>query len=155
MRQGRHDLARRFNEIDTVIIVFFDTGRHCKDVRVKDDVFRRETDLLGQDLVGPGTDFDLARLGIGLPGFIESHDDNRRTISTNELSVMDKGFLAFLHRDGIDHRLALNAFQASLDHFPFGAVNHDRHASDIRLGSNQIEELDHCLFGNRSGLHPC
>lgn len=61
--------------------------------------------------------------------------------------MMNEGFLAFLHRDGIDHRLALNAFQTGLDHLPFGAVDHDRHAGDIRLGSDQIEEFDHRLFG--------
>ncbi len=39
--------------------------------------------------------------------------------------------------------LLLNALQAGLDHFPLGGVDHDRHARDVGLGGDQVEEGDH------------
>ena len=67
MRQRRGDLAGRLDEIDAVIVVLLDAGGDGEDVGIEDDVFRRKSGLLGQKLVGAGADFDLARLGIGLP----------------------------------------------------------------------------------------
>ncbi len=58
---------RRLDEIDAVIVVLLDAGGDGEDVRIEDDVLRREAGLLGQQLVGAGADFDLARLGVGLP----------------------------------------------------------------------------------------
>ncbi len=67
MRQGRGDLAGRLDEVDAVIVVLLDAGRDGEDVRIEDDVLRRETGLLGQQLVGAGAYLDLARPGVGLP----------------------------------------------------------------------------------------
>ncbi len=53
---------------------------------------------------------------------------------------------AFLHRDRVDDALALDALEARLDHFPLGGVDHDRHAGDVRLAGNQIEEGHHGLL---------
>ena len=53
---------------------------------------------------------------------------------------------AFLHRDRVDDRLALHAFQAGFDHLPFRRVDHDRHARDIGLGRDQVQEADHGRF---------
>ena len=50
---------------------------------------------------------------------------------------------AFFHRDGIDHSLALHAFQAGFDHLPFGAVNHHRHTGNVGLSRHQVEECGH------------
>ena len=33
--------------------------------------------------------------------------------------------------------------KARLDHFPLGGVDHDRHAGDVRLAGDQVEEGDH------------
>ncbi len=50
---------------------------------------------------------------------------------------------AFLHGNGVDDAFALDALEACLDHFPFGGVDHDRHAGDVRLAGDQVEEGDH------------
>ncbi len=57
---------RRLDEVDAVVVVLLDAGRDREDVGVEDDVFGREADLLGQELVGARADLDLARLGVGL-----------------------------------------------------------------------------------------
>jgi hypothetical protein len=36
--------------------------------------------------------------------------------------------------------------QARLDHLPLGAVDHHRHAGDVGLGRDQVEEGDHGLL---------
>ena len=40
----------------------------------------------------------------------------------------------------------LHAFQPGLDHREFRRIDHDGHASDVRLGGHQIEERGHRLF---------
>jgi hypothetical protein len=46
VRQVLLDPARGVDEVDRVVVVFFDAGGDREDVRVEDDVFRREADLL-------------------------------------------------------------------------------------------------------------
>ena len=38
-------------------------------------------------------------------------------------------------------------FKPGLDHRPFRAVDHDRHAGDVRFRSDQIQEMRHGLLG--------
>ena len=131
------------DEVDRVVVVLLDPGRHGKDVGVEDDVFRREADLVDQDVVGARADLVLARLGVGLAVFVEGHDHHRRAVSLAQLGVMDEGLDAFLHGDGVDDALALDALETGLDHLPLGGVDHDRHSGDIRFGGDQVEEGDH------------
>ena len=50
--------------------------------------------------------------------------------------------------------LALHALQAGLDHRPLGAVDHDRHARDLRLGRDEVQERGHRLLGvEQVGVH--
>ena len=42
MRQVLPDPARRLDEVDAVIVVLFEAGRDREDIRIEDDVFRRE-----------------------------------------------------------------------------------------------------------------
>ncbi len=59
---------------------------------------------------------------------------------------------ALLHRDGVDDAFALDALQAGLDHLPLGGVDHDRHARDVRLTGDQVEEAHHGRFGVEHAL---
>src|SRR3546814_2484384 len=52
-----------------------------------------------------------------------------------------------LHADRIDDRLAGDALQSRLDHAPFRAVDHHRHARDIGLGGDELQESRHRMFG--------
>ncbi len=58
----------------------------------------------------------------------------------------------FLHGDGVDDAFALDALEARLDHFPLGGVDHDRHAGDVRLAGDQVEEPDHRRLGVEHAL---
>ncbi len=143
MRQRRDDLSRRLDEIDAVIIVLLDAGCDSENIGIEDDILRREAGFLGEQAIGAGADFNLARPCVGLALFIERHNDDGRAIGFHETGMMQKRRLALLQRDRIDERLALHAFEAGLDHLPLRGIDHDRHASDIRLGGDEIEELDH------------
>ena len=143
VRQVLFDPARGVDEVHRIVVVFFDTGGDGKDVRVEDDVFRREADLFGKHLVGAAADFDFAFVGIGLAGFVEGHDDDGSAVAQAQLGLADEFFFAFLHRDGVDDGLTLHAFEACFDHRPFGRVDHDGHARDVRFGSDQVQEARH------------
>ena len=141
------DLARRLDEGDAVAVVFLDAGRDREDVGIEDDVFRRKADFFGQELVGALADRNLALDRVGLALLVESHDDDGGAVAQHLARLFEERPLAFLHRDRIDDRLALHALQAGFDDAPFGAVDHDRHARDIGLGGDEIEERGHGLLG--------
>ena len=98
---------------------------------------------LGQKLVGARADRDLALERVGLALFVERHHHDRRAIGAHELGLAQKLLLAFLHRDRVDDRLALDAFEPGLDHRELRRIDHHRHARDIGLGGDEVEELDH------------
>src|SRR5690606_9613158 len=131
------------DEIHRVVVVFFNTGRYGKDVRVENNVLRRETDFIDQHAVGTLTDFIFSRFGIGLTLLVERHHHHRRAIAQAAFGLGDKLFFAFFQGNGVHNGLALNALQAGFDDVPLGRVDHDRHPGNIRLGGNQIQEAHH------------
>lgn len=137
------DVGAGVDEIDRVVVVFLDAGGDGEDVRIEDDVFRWEADFVDQDVVGALADFFLARLGVGLAVLVEGHHHHRGAVALAQAGMVLEGLDAFLHRDRVDDALALDALQAGLDHFPLGGVDHDRHARDVGLGGDQVEEGDH------------
>src|SRR2546422_11029046 len=135
--QHRLDLPRRLDEVDSVVGVLLDAGCDREDVRVKDDVLRREGDLFGQDAIRTRADLDLAFHRVGLPHFIEGHDHDRRAVPFDQPRVRPERLLAFLQTHRVDNPLALHALEPGLDHFPLRAVDHDGHTGDVGLGGDQ------------------
>ena len=140
------DPTRRFDEIDRVIAMFFETGGDGQNVWIKNNVVPRHVRLLGQEIVGARADFDLAFEGVGLAAFIERHHDNSRAITPDQARLTEKFLLAILQADGIHDRLALDAFESRFDHAPFRAVDHDRNARDFRFAPDQVQEARHGRF---------
>ena len=83
-RHGPADRSRRFDEVDAVIVVLFDTCGDREDVRIENDILRRQTRHFRQQLVGAGADFDLALIAIRLTRFIECHDDNGSAVHAHQ-----------------------------------------------------------------------
>lgn len=67
MRQFAFDVFARADEILRVIVMLFNPGGDSEDVRVENDIFRREADFLGEDFVRPTANLDFPCAGIGLP----------------------------------------------------------------------------------------
>ncbi len=147
VRQVLADPARRFNEIDAVVVVLLEPGGDRENVGVEDDILGRKVQLPDQNVIGALADFGLARERIGLADFVERHHHHGGTMAPRNRRLVNELRLAFLHRDRIHHRLALNAFQAGFDHGEFRGVDHDGHAGDIRLGGDKVEERHHRGFG--------
>ena len=147
MRQLALDVLARADKVLGVVVVLFDAGRHGEDVRVKDDVFRREAYLFGQYFVRAAANLNFTRAGVGLAHFIKSHHHHRSTVAADLLRVVNEDIHALFHRDRVDDAFTLNALQPLLDHLPFGGVDHDRHAGDVRLTGDQVQETHHRRFG--------
>ena len=147
--QGLADLPRRLDEGDAIAVVLLDAGRDGEDVRVEDDVLGRKVGLFGQKLVGARADRDFALERVGLALFVERHHHHRRAIGAHQPGLAQELLLAFLHRDRVDDRLALDAFEPGLDHREFRRIDHHRHARDIGLGGDEVEELDHHRLRSR------
>src|SRR5712671_4293762 len=64
-----------------VRIVFLDTGGNRKYVRIENDIFRREANLIHQYPIRPGADLTFAFERVGLSLFVECHDDNGSTVA--------------------------------------------------------------------------
>ena len=113
------DPPRRLDIGAGIVVVLLDAGCDREDVGIKDDVFRREAGLFGQEAVGALADREFALDRVGLPLLVEGHDDDGGAVAADFAGVVEKGPLAFLQADRVDHRLALHAFQPGLDHRPF------------------------------------
>ena len=123
--------------------MFFNAGGNGKNIRIKNNVFRRKSHLVNQHAVSAFANFYFALVGVGLTLFIESHDHGGSAIAIDQLCLAFEFIQAFFHADGIHNALALYATQARFDHRPLGAVDHDGHAGNIGLGRNQIQKSHH------------
>ena len=121
--------------------------RNREDVRVEDDVGRLEAGLLDKKLVGALADLDLPLDRVRLPRLVERHDDNAGAVAADGAGLGEEVRLPFLEADRVDDALALHALQAGLEDGPPRAVDHHRHARDLRLGRDVVEERRHGLLG--------
>ena len=118
-----------------------------QDVGVEDDVLRREAGLLGEQSVGALTDGDLTLEDVRLTRLVEGHHDRSGPQSTHTPGMTEKLLLALLQTDRVDDALALYAHQPLLYDAPFRGVDHNRHAGDVRLRGDQVEEDAHLILG--------
>ena len=65
----------------------------------------------------------------------------------DESGLVQEILLAFLQAQRVDDRLSLHALQPRFDDGPFRAVDHERKASDLRLGCNDVQERRHRRLG--------
>ena len=140
------DPARRIDEGDAVTIVLLHAGCNREDVRIENNVLRREAHAIDQNVVGARGNLRLAFEGVGLARLIERHHHHGGAVPAHELGVVDESVFALFERDRIHHRFALRAFQTGLDHGEFRGIDHQRDPRDIGLRRDQIEEGRHRLF---------
>ena len=141
------DDPRRLDEVHRVVVVLLEPGRDGEDVGVEDDVGRIEVQLLGEQLVSTLADLHLARDSVGLPDLVEGHDDDAGAIALDGLGLLEEVLFPFLEADGVDDALALDALEPGFENGPLGAVDHHRHARDLGLGGDVVEEGRHGLLG--------
>ena len=87
--------------------MFFNTGGYREDIWIKNNILGRKTNFIDQNVIGPGTNLNLAFLGVGLAFLIKSHNDDGGTVLHAKSGVFAKNLFAFLHGDGINNWLAL------------------------------------------------
>ena len=85
------DPARGVDEINRVVVVLFNARRDGKDVRVKNNVFRRKIKLINQHAVSTLANFDFSLVGIGLAFFVKSHDHGCSTIALEQFGLVLEG----------------------------------------------------------------
>ena len=147
VRQFAFDIFAGTDKVLGIVVVLFNSGRHGENIRVEDDVFRREAHLFGKNGVRPAANFNFTFTGIGLAHFIKGHHHDGSPVAAHLFRMLDKRLNALFHRDGVNDAFALNTLQALFDNLPFGGVDHNRHAGDIRLTGDQVEETRHRRFG--------
>ena len=86
VRQVFLDPARGVDEVDRVVVVLFDARRDSEDVRIEDDVFRREADFVHEEVVRALADLRLAFEGVGLAVFVEGHHDGCGAVAADQRS---------------------------------------------------------------------
>ena len=137
------DPAGGLDEVLAVGGVLLDAGGDGEDVGVEDDVLGREADLVDEDPVGPLADGLAPVEVVGLAVLVERHHDDGGAVLAAQPGVRAERLLALLHGDRVDDRLALHALEAGLDDLPLGGVDHHRHAADVGLGRDELEEAVH------------
>ena len=84
--------------------------------------------------------------------FGEDLDFPDRTIATHFTCAFSERLFSVLHRNRIDHTLALDRLESRLDDCPFGGVDHYGNPGDIGLGREQVEEACHRRLGVEEAL---
>ena len=143
VRQLGLDAPRRLEEGEGVVGVLLDAGPDGQDVRVEEDVLRREALLLDEDPVRAAADLDLPVGRRRLPLLVERHDDRGGAVPPHRPGPLAERRLAVLQADRVDDGLPLQARQPRLDDLPAGAVDHDRDPRDVGVGREEVQEAAH------------
>ena len=143
VRQLGLDAARRLEEGEGVVGVLLDARPDGQDVRVEEDVLRREALLVDEDPVGAPADLHLAVGRRRLPLLVERHDDRGGAVPPHRPGPLAERRLAVLQADRVDDGLPLQARQPRLDDLPAGAVDHDRDPRDVGVGREEVQEAAH------------
>ena len=152
MGQTRADFARRLNEVDAIIVMRLDARRDGEDIGIEDDVFRGKADLLREHLIGALAYLDLAGECVGLARLIKGHHDDSGAITAHHARLFNEFRLALLERNGVHHRLALNALEAGFNHLEFRGIDHDGRAGDVGFGGHEMQIIDHGLLRIQQAL---
>jgi len=72
-----------------LIVVLVHTGRNREDVRIENDVLRREADRVREQVIGALADFHLALQRVGLAAFVEGHHHDRGAVAADEFRLLD------------------------------------------------------------------
>ena len=129
-------------------------GRDREHVRVEDDVLGREADLVDEQPVRALADRHLALDRVRLTLLVERHHDDAGAVAAHDPRLLEELLLPLLEAERVDDALALEAFEACLEHGPARAVDHDRQPRDLGLGRDQVEEGRHRLLAvEQVGVH--
>ena len=140
------DLTNRLNKLHRIVVVLLNTRGHRQNIRIKNNILRRNARFLRQQLIGSSADRHLPLRICRLPLLIKRHDNNRRTIPANFSCLLQKYFLTLLKADRVHDRFALNTLQPSLNYRPLRTVQNKGNACDFWLTPDQMEEARHaCL----------
>ena len=125
--------------------MFLDASGHGKDVRIKYDVTWIRAYVFGQNPVRTRQDLHLPVYRRGLSFLVKSHYNNRRPVGFDQMGVFPELRFALFETDGVDDSLALDTLETGFYHRPFGTVDHDGHAGNIRFGGDVVQERGHGL----------
>ena len=97
VRQLAFDVLTGADKVLRVVVVLFNTGGDGKDIRVEDDVFRREAHLFSQNLVGATANLNFAFTGVGLAHFVKSHHHHGCAVAADFFRMLNKRLYALFH----------------------------------------------------------
>ena len=95
-RQVLLNPPRRFDKVDGIVIMFFDTCSHRKHIRVEDDIVRIKAHLFGKNAISTSAHLNLALVSICLTLLIKSHDYGCRSQALYHSGTFYKNVLPFL-----------------------------------------------------------
>ena len=140
------DFTNRLNKLHRIVVVLLNTCRHGQYIRIKNNILRRNSRFLRQQLIGSSADRHLPLRIRRLPLLIKRHDNNRRTIPANFFCLLQKYFLTLLKADRVHDRFSLNTLQPSLNYRPLRAVQNKGNARDFWLTPDEMKKARHaCL----------
>ena len=141
------NLPRRLDEIDAVIVVFVDAGRDRENIRIEDDVLGRKPGVLGQDLIGARANLDPALQRVGLALLVEGHHNDGGAMARTILaSAMNFSMPSFIEIE-LTMALPCTHLRPASMTVEFRRIDHHRHARNVGLGGDEVQELDHRLLG--------
>ena len=127
------DPPNRLDKVEGVVVVLVDAGCYGQHVRIENNVFGREADFPGENIIGATADLDAALATVGLALFVKRHDNRSGAVLQDFKRPFPERIFALLETDGVDDAFSLDALQSLFDDRPSGTVDHDRHPGDFRF----------------------
>ena len=90
--------------------MLFDTCCNSQDIRIEDNIFGRNADLIHQYFIGTPAYFDASFESAGLTLFVECHHHHSSSVIPNFSCMFPESIFTFLHADRIYDSFALQAF---------------------------------------------
>ena len=143
MRQVGLDPTRGVDVVHCIVVVLFHPGGNGEDVRIEDNVFGWETDLVNKHPISAFADADLLLVGRGLALLVEGHHHYSGSILQHGSCITAKDGFAFFQRDRINNSFTLQTFESRLDDRPFRRVNHEGDFRDFGLAGQQLQKACH------------
>ena len=137
------DSLGSLDEINTIVVVFLKPCTNSQHIGIKDDILRRETNLVHKDVIGPLTDADLLLFCGSLALLIKGHYHNSCTMLAQQSGLLNKELLSYLQGDRVHNTLALAPLQPSHDNLKLGCIQHKRNLGHLWVSDGNLDKLLH------------
>mmetsp|Transcript_21059 Transcript_21059/g.36217 ORF Transcript_21059/g.36217 Transcript_21059/m.36217 type:complete len:249 (+) Transcript_21059:2167-2913(+) len=131
------------DEVNTIVCMLLHSRSNCQHVGVKDDVLRRETNFIHQDVIRALADSDFLIFRGCLAFLVEGHHNHCTTMLPQQGGLLLEELLPNLQGDGVHNALSLAPLQTSKHNLKLRRIKHEGDLGHLWLCHRNLHKLLH------------